>query len=1120
MRLQTIDAGRSWSVQLHNAVFDDKILLFASVGGLESQVRGALTSLMEGRSLTITNDQGRTINLFAENGEYKKIEGKIGDLSHGILIHKSCVFEENYPSPVIIAPNGDINGAIANYLIARYALPAEWKQTYHELVSGSLDRLWVWKNPLNYKWGKMAAVRINAINEESIIKGVDERLKNGTYKVPTSLVQGKFDQNWNMKEYLSNNIQVLAEQMDKTKPIHDGQSLPEWIADLKRVPFPTQAHAMAGLVKAFDHYKDLILAGDMGTGKSIIALGVIYGLSRSKDSFPVLVMAPSLTINKWIESEIKATLPGDVSVRVISSTEDALRYRKDIKNGYRPNGIEFVIVGTDRAKLGSYPWCSALYKRINGTKTDYAWHCPDCNEILLDPEAKKGEEAIAFWPVLAEGTQPHFSEMRTEAKNTNGIPLTTDFKWKQKSRLKKCPHCGAKLWRPALKSRGEDKNKPRESIARIFKSLGQYFELFLCDEVHQTRAEDSGRGDAFAQCVQSAKRVLSLTGTVTTGKSTSIKEILWRTSPAELLAKGFDYNSGKLSWAKNYGVLTRTTKEYPEDTGIVTRRKKVAKQPIEQPGISPKMITDFLWHRCLTLELGDLGLPLVELKEIPVFLDMDPAHANNYKVFHKQIQEYIKRHLNLFSLAGVAKMNPATINYADRPDLGGEVTFIPRNPNERPTTITAPAFPPDYYTPKEKHLVETVQKELAEGRGVMIYANFTDSYGIDQRLQKVLADHGIDSEILKSSVSQDRRTEWLADAEARGVKVVITNMRLVEVGIDAIFLPTIYFYQLNEDINVVRQASRRAWRIGQDKECRVYYAVYNGTTQVAQFKRLMTKRSHALMAEGRLDKSELKNYGSDGRNKLTLDIAECLAETDLAQKWVELSKKDMDKNLKVVSEQDFKQAQRTIMGELAKETLRLCGLQEDEIKAKLGEENSVTTSEFTPIPISNLPSYLQGVSHGTGLQYRFQEVIKFTTNGAGQYKARGFVNVPNNYSGHTVLGKGNSPDEAFLDYLNNCVSSLERWANGEYSSQKAKIQKLLKELNELKLLVQHIKPQPQPDVQAADIFEDLGFEPLDMSEFTDFIKEPVEPQVLVKYKPIPPKKTKKKAVGGEQLTLF
>ena len=83
------------------------------------------------------------------------------------------------------------------------------------------------------------------------------------------------------------------------------------------------------------------------------------------------------------------------------------------------------------------------------------------------------------------------------------------------------------------------------------------------------------------------------------------------------------------------------------------------------------------------------------------------------------------------------------------------------------------------------------------------------------------------------------------------------------------------------------------------------------------------------------------------------------------------------------------------MGELAKETLRLCGLQEDEIKAKLGEENSVTTSEFTPIPISNLPSYLQGVSHGTGLQYRFQEVIKFTTNGAGQYKARGFVNVPN-----------------------------------------------------------------------------------------------------------------------------
>ena len=63
-----------------------------------------------------------------------------------------------------------------------------------------------------------------------------------------------------------------------------------------------------------------------------------------------------------------------------------------------------------------------------------------------------------------------------------------------------------------------------------------------------------------------------------------------------------------------------------------------------------------------------------------------------------------------------------------------------------------------------------------------------------------------------------------ANAEERGVKVIITNLRLVS-RLDLLAWPSLIFYQGSYDINSVRQSSRRAWRIGQTRECRVYYMI-------------------------------------------------------------------------------------------------------------------------------------------------------------------------------------------------------------------------------------------------------------------------------------------------------
>jgi hypothetical protein len=132
-------------------------------------------------------------------------------------------------------------------------------------------------------------------------------------------------------------------------------------------------------------------------------------------------------------------------------------------------------------------------------------------------------------------------------------------------------------------------------------------------------------------------------------------------------------------------------------------------------------------------------------------------------------------------------------------------------------------------------------------------------------------------------------------------------------------------HQINYEVNSIRQSSRRAWRIGQDKECRVYYALFNRSQQIKQFKHVMAARGHALMCEGRLDKSSLAQYSRDSQSSLAKDLAACFADADLAQAWTDLAAKELE-GVEMVSEGDFKDVLSQRMRDLADATLRLCGV--------------------------------------------------------------------------------------------------------------------------------------------------------------------------------------------------
>lgn len=543
MKLSVIDKQRRFFTSLHFVVIDSTdSLVCASMGGLESSVTAATAAIIEHRQCQLELGQNK-IHQIRSDGDYRRLIKLSGQTAHGLVIHKAAVFEENYPNPIIFAEDGNIEQAVGYFLSKKFALPKEWIGEYFSFLScEDIEKLEVHTNPLVSRCTNLKAVRLSdSITEETMLDEISTRLKDGRLTIPKVLgaPAGKFDPGWGTNEYLKENALALAGQLDVMQPRFDPKNsfhkLDKNLGLMNRVPFPVQAMVIQGTVNTMTAKSNpetaVFCGGDMGTGKSSAALGVAHllhqeAIQKGRKGYKVLLVAPGITVPKWIDAEIKKTLPW-AKIRVISNQSDALKLLKQSKEGYEPDGLEFVIVGTDRAKLGPEPWCSAIWKRVKGEKF-YAWHCPECGEVLPDPDPDTDEESgdcLAGWGVLAYGESPEDNSLRGK-KNTNGIPYEHSFKWRNHTKLRKCPKCESKLWRPGLKSRGEARNRPRWFISRILKKMGPWFDLMVQDEIHQCKAQGSGRGDAFGQMVKASKKVLMLTGTLVNGKSTSIKEIV------------------------------------------------------------------------------------------------------------------------------------------------------------------------------------------------------------------------------------------------------------------------------------------------------------------------------------------------------------------------------------------------------------------------------------------------------------------------------------------------------------------------------------------------------------------------------------------------------------------
>jgi hypothetical protein len=198
---------------------------------------------------------------------------------------------------------------------------------------------------------------------------------------------------------------------------------------------------------------------------------------------------------------------------------------------------------------------------------------------------------------------------------------------------------------------------------------------------------------------------------------------------------------------------------------------------------------------------------------------------------------------------------------------------------------------------KERRLVEEVKSELRRGRRSQIYAVYTKKRDVTCRLERILTSEGIRVALLTTDVPPESREAWYERQLRAGVQAVICHPKLVQTGLDLIDFPTILFYETGYSIYVLRQASRRSWRIGQRLPVKVKFLHYAETMQESCLRLMGKKLLVSLAMEGKFSSEGLQSI-NDEDDILMAMARELVTEKGIGESadavWATLQKKQDD----------------------------------------------------------------------------------------------------------------------------------------------------------------------------------------------------------------------------------
>ena len=605
------------------------------------------------------------------------------------------------------------------------------------------------------------------------------------------------------------------------RPSENGGTLPR----LLRQPLGAQADAIRGAALSLKAHRGTTVVGEMGTGKTFIAAAAAHmaGFER------ILIICPPHLVPKW-KREVEMTVPG-VRAAIVESITDLERLRLSVGSGPL-----FAVVSREKAKL-SYRWMPAVIQRWATSK----------GRLLRDEET--GEPFRV----------PCCPDCTAQIVDKDGVPLTDEDLNRRKHT---CAGCGSPLWQA-------DRSGPaRYPLADYVKHrMKGFFDLLVGDEVHEYKGRGSAQGIAAGVLAAVCGKSLSLSGTLMGGYSSTLFHLLYRFSPE--IRTDFE-RSDEHRWIQRYGFEEHTVGKPDDDSvedGRFSRRRKYRKVVRERPGLVPSALFHIIGNTVF-LRLADLASGLPSYEEQVMLSSMDSvedatgySQRSAYNTVYEELRLKLAEALKAGSKRLLATYLQTLLAYPDG-CTRGETVFDPRSGD---VIVQVPPLSEERLYPKEKALIDMVAAERMEGRRVLVYATHTGTRDITERMDDMLTRHGFRVAVMKAdAVAPERREAWVADRVKQGIDVLICHPRLVQTGLDLIDFPTLIWYETDYSVYVMRQASRRSWRIGQTRPVKVVFMAYRNTLQADALKLVAKKLQSSLAVEGELPEDGLAAYGDDG----------------------------------------------------------------------------------------------------------------------------------------------------------------------------------------------------------------------------------------------------------------
>jgi len=706
------------------------------------------------------------------------------------------------------------------------------------------------------------------------------------------------------------------------RPLHDPNISPPLPIKLKRPPFPAQSHAITAGVYALEKLLSIFVVGEMGTGKTLMAQGIVQqhaimqlakintnrrGFRKAQldpaaqPAYRCIVFCPPQLVPKW-GREIMETVPNANVVTIEKWTDIITVYRKI--GDRRPSKPTYYIISRETAKL-SAKWVPS-YRFNDGDPNPM---CPQCGQPIKD-------EKDRLIPVSKLESRKHFCKALYETYSQDNTRESGDVLLKE---------CRAPLWsyigadsrvgadHKAVNSkelRGYNKWEPAKYIHKHMKG---FFDYLIIDEVHEEKGADTAQANAVGALIAATKYHLALTGTLIGGYANHLRPLLWRMSGSKMKRLGYSWN-GETPFNRDYGrieTVIRTVGGEFVDANKGSRGSKSSKTESVKPGIMPTLFGDLLMEQCVFLGLAEISENLPGLDEIVVPVPMDRRLADEYTDIEDTLRAVVTEMIARGDRRMLASMLQTLLCYPDHPfdwetigywnrpkpgEGGAAVTDGRRQANSKKKEIIGGQFVPvvtpkslskDFEYAKEVALLERVKLEIEEGRQAWVFVQYTgEKRNVSKRLLELFEKHGITARVLPASVPPAEREEWIAKY-GKVNQVIISHPKLVETGLDLFDkngghnFATLIFYETGYNTFTLRQASRRSWRIGQGKRCRVIYFYYEGTMQSQAMELMGKKLTASLSLEGKFSSEGLAAMGADDGG-IEMALAKKLANMERA----------------------------------------------------------------------------------------------------------------------------------------------------------------------------------------------------------------------------------------------